>query len=189
MTKYLDEYSETSKSPNKRAQSDNRKLKFNNVQSCVAIVLVPLGQQTMAGIHLTIRETKDKAKLAGSLQELQGVAGAGPFDAYVVSAWEAYHSQTDLGKALKELARAVYICDVPEQIVGKGADVDVKVELVSGPRLQTYVRPHAVMVKDAAGRYIANPSYDKATALPGKSSWLTDRDSKPWMAIAFRPLP
>jgi hypothetical protein len=33
--------------------------------------------------------------LAGSLQELQGVAGAGPFEAYVMSAWEAYHSQTD----------------------------------------------------------------------------------------------
>jgi hypothetical protein len=189
MTKYLDEYGEKSKSLNKRAQSDNQKLKFNNVSSCVAIVLVTVGQQMMTGIHLTLRETNDKANLLGALKDLQSAAGAGPFDAYVVSAWQAYHSGSDLGRELKNIARAVYICDVPEQKALAGADVDVKVEFVAGPRLQAYVRRHAVFLKSAAGGGVPNPSYNKATALPGKPSWLTDRDSKPWMAIAFRTLP
>jgi hypothetical protein len=78
MTKYLDEYGEKSKSLNKRAQSDTQKLKFNNVSSCVAIVLVTVGQQMMTGIHLTIRETNDKAKLLAALKDLQSAAGAGP---------------------------------------------------------------------------------------------------------------
>ena len=187
MTQYLDEYDPKAKSVAKKVQSDVQKLKFNNIQSCIAVVLVPVGRQIMVGVHLTTSTTTNKAELKSVMEELRQAAGAGPCDAYLVSAW-AYHAGTDLAKELKKLARAVYLCDVPaKSAADASADVDVKVQL-AGSRLQAYVRLHAVNLKDASGRAIVNPDWNRATALPGKPQNLTDRDAKPWMAVAFRPL-
>ncbi|HEY6337305.1 MAG TPA: hypothetical protein VIW68_02315 [Candidatus Sulfotelmatobacter sp.] len=194
MTKYLDEYDYKSRYSNRRVQSDDKKLKFNNIQSCVAVFLVPVGKQMMIGIHLTTFHTESNAELQTAMQELKTAAGTGPFDGYLVCQWGTFHSKTELKNELKKLARALYLCDVPikglnpaTRVTNTAADVDVKVEFL-GSVIQAYVRPHVVMLKDAARAAIPKPGYDAKTALPGQGAYQTDRDSKPWTAISFRPL-
>lgn len=187
MTKYLDEYSTARGLLAAKVQSDTRKLKFNNIHSCVAVTLLPAGGNTMTGVHLTTANTGDRAILARVMQELRNAVGAGPCDAYLVSHW-SWHSATQLAKELKKIARALYLCDVPVKGDSDAAQVDVKFELTGG-RMVAYVRDHAVFLKDARGGVTVNPRYNRATAAPGKPMYLTDRDDKPWQAVAFRKLP
>ena len=184
MTKYLDEYIRDSKQVARQVQSDDKKLKFNNIQSCVAVILV--GPKKMTGVHLTTATTRKgkEDEFAQALSELKAAAGAGPLDAYIVCAW-GWHKDTGLGKGLKQLARAVYLCDVP-QTAQKEANIDVKVHLLGdrpfgGLRLQAYIREHAV-------NQMPKPNFNWKTAQPGKPSYLTDRDSKPWIVVAFTRL-
>jgi hypothetical protein len=187
VTKYLDEYQPNSRWVNQRVQSDTHKLKFNNIQSCIAVVLVPVGGQRLVGVHLTTMSTGNTAELKTVLQELRAAVGNVPCDAYLLAAF-AHHAQTNLKKELKTFARSVSLCDVPgASATSTAADVDVKVELVGG-HLMAYVRNHAVNLKDERGGVKPNPNWDRQTALPGQPQNLTDRDAKPWMAVAFRPL-
>lgn len=188
MTKYLDEYNPNARAINNRVQSDVRKLKFNNIQSCIAVVLVPVGAQKLVGVHLTTISAGSAAETQTVMRELAAAVGGGACDAYLVATF-AHYARTGLPKELKKLARTVSLCDVPGVGAGPGgADVDVKVEL-NGGRLLAYVRPHAVPLTDERGRNIPNPNRNAATAEAGKPWNLTDRDDKPWMAVAFRPMP
>jgi hypothetical protein len=187
MTRYLDEYNPRSRDVSTKVQSDPNKLKFNNIQSCIAVVLVPAGGGRMVGVHLTTITTFDTQELKGVMNELKAAVGPGACDAYLLAAY-TNHDHSDLGPSLKKLARTVWLCDVP--VVGgknQGADVDVKVELHGG-QVIAYVRKHAVIIKDAAGRSTPKPGFNPATALPGKPMYMTDRDDKPWMAVTFHQL-
>ena len=186
MTKYLDEYGPNARGVNRRVQSDAGKLKFNNIQSCIAVVLAPVGGQTMVGVHFTTATTSNLGELQRAIGELGAAAGDGVCDAYLVATF-GHHAGTPLVKELKKVARAVYLCDVAPD-AARSADVDVKFELQDG-RLTAFVRHHAVALKDAAGKLIPKPNWNAATALPGKPRNLTDRDDKPWMAVAFKRHP
>jgi len=188
MTKYLDEYIPNSKQKSRQVQSDGEKLKFLNVLSCAAIVVVPVGSTTMTGVHLSITTSKDtkegKAELKQVLGELQVAAGAGPLDAYIICSW-GFHRQGGLGKGLKKIARAVYLCDVPIDKVD--ANVDVMVKML-GTRLQASLRQKAEKVLDERGQAKMKPGYNYKTAEPGKPGWETDSDSKPWSPVPFTRL-
>jgi hypothetical protein len=187
VTKYLDEYNPTGRQASTKVQSDAHKLKFNNIQSCIAVVLVPDGAQTMVGVHLTTMSTFNKTELQGLMNELKTAVGPGACDAYLIAAY-TNHSGADLTKELKKFARCVSLCDVPGvSATDTGADIDVKVEL-HGTKISAFVRRHAVNIKDAAGRVTQKPNYNRATARPGQPMYITDRDDKPWMAVGFRPL-
>lgn len=190
MTAYLDEYKPGSKSPERRVQSDTRKLKFNNIRSCLALVLLPADGQKLVGVHLTTASTVfHPEEIDIAMKELRAELGGGSCDAYIVANYTQWHARTDLAKALKKLARRVYVCDVPAADGSGEADVDVKVEL-SGAVLRAYVRRHAVALKDKSGRFIPKPNVKAGgAAVPGKPTVLTDRDDKPWMPVAFQPLP
>jgi hypothetical protein len=188
MTKYLDEYNPKAAGVNFRVQSDDRKLKFNNIQSCMAVVLLPVGGHTMVGVHITTATSKSAEELTTVVKELRAAVGPGPCDAYLVANYTTFHARTGLGKALKKLARKVYVCDLPPSSdTVNAADADVKVEL-SGGVMAAYVRRHAVFVTDASNRRIKKPNAVPG-AVPGKPSYLTDRDDKPWMPVPFQPLP
>ena len=192
MTKYLDEYNPTARGINYHAQADSGKLKFNNIRSCIAVVLLPVGGQTMVGVHLTNKSTKDLGELKSAIAELAALVGTAKCDAYLVATF-GYHAGTQLVKELKKCARAVYLCDVtPDRNdVAQEADVDVKFE-VSGGRIVAYVRQHALFIETKAdgtkGRTM-KPTWSTATDIPGKPRFLTDRDAKPWMPVAFKKLP
>jgi hypothetical protein len=188
MTKYLDEYDTNARHLSNKVQSDPRKLKFNNIQSCIAVVLLPVGGGTLTGVHLTTITTNSKAELTRVMGELRAAVGPGACDAYVVSTW-SNHASTDLKKELKKIARTLYGCDVPAPAGGGAADVDVKFELAGG-RMTAYVRQHVVTLRAAGGGAIVNPNYNRATAAPGKPMYLTDRDdpNKQWMAASFRQM-
>lgn len=141
MTKYLDEYNPGAKGLNYQAQADAGKLKFNNIRSCIAVVLVPSGGNTMAGVHLTTATTKNMTELQSAMADLTGAAGPGPHDAYLVAAF-GYHAGTPLVKALRKVARNVYLCDVTpdKDDPAHEADVDVKFEAKGGAWSPTSAR-------------------------------------------------
>lgn len=186
MTKYLDEYNPNTQNVNNRVQADADKLKFNNIQSCVAVVLQPVGGGPMTGVHLSTITTYSSHELKQAMKELKQKAGSGTFDAFVVSMW-SHHATTPLKAALKKLARAVYSVDIPPS--GNSADVDVKFEMKSG-RIGVYVRQHVTLLKSSGGGAIVKPGFALATPMPGKPMYMTDKDdeAKQWMAVDFRLL-
>jgi len=188
MTKYLNEYNTATNAiwAAHKVQSDNRKLKFNNIKSCIAVVLVPNGAATMVGVHLT-KGNLNPADMTRVMQELQAAAGTTACDAYLVSAWSHYEG-SNLKKELKKITRSIQLCDLPKKS-SNDADVDVKFEL-AGTRVMAYVREHVLPLKGPGGAQVPNPNYSKATAAPGKPNYLTDRDDagKQWMSVSFRPL-
>jgi len=186
MTKYLDEYNPNSKAVNFRVQSDSKKLKFNNIQSCMAVVLVPSGGQSLVGVHLTTKTTGTESELKTAMKELKTAIAGATCDGYLVAAYTNFHAQTGIAKELKKICRTVSVCNVPGVEVSGSADVDVKVEL-RGNMPIAYVRPHAANLESAPGQFIKNLNRPK-NAEPGKPWNLTDRADKPWQAVAFRAL-
>ena len=189
MTKYLDEYNPTGRGLNYHAQADASKLKFNNIQSCIAVVLAPDGGNTMAGIHLTTKSTADLGELRAAVTELRDAVPGQTCDAYLVATFK-FHAGTPLVKELKRVARSVYLCDVtPTDAVIGGADVDVKFELLGG-RMVVHVREHAKFLEtraDGSAGRTPNPSF-KATSPAGKPRSKTDRDGKLWIPVSFAKL-
>ena len=57
MTAYLDESNPNSRSPNYRVQSDPQELKYNNIQSCIAVAMYPSATNQLVGVHLTTATT------------------------------------------------------------------------------------------------------------------------------------
>lgn len=190
MTKYLDEYIPNTKQAARKVQSDTRKLKFNNIQSCMALVLLPAGAQKLVGVHLTTGTTTKPDEIDSAMKDLRAEVGTATCDAYIVANYTAFHARTTLGKSLKKLARKVYVCDLPAMSdTNKSADADVKVEL-SGGVMSAFVRRHAVNLTTAPNQFIRKPNaVVGAGAVPGKPIHETDRDAKPWIPVAFQPLP
>jgi len=188
MTKYLDEYVPGSKQRNRQVQSDDEKLKFMNVLSCAALVVVPVGGKTMTGVHVSVKQGKEADENLKErelmLRDLRKAAGSGQLDAYIVCAWDFYKDGS-LGKDLKKLARHVYLCDIPKAKLD--ANVDVMMKMV-GERLQASVREKAEKILDANKQIKIKPGYDRKTHEPGKPYWETDKDSKPWMPVPFTRL-
>ncbi len=192
MTKYLDEYNPNSRGLSYRAQADASKLKFNNILSCIAVVLVPVGSVTMAGIHLTTSSTNNLAELKLAMAELKAAINNQKCDAYMVATF-GFHAGTQLHAQLKKVARAVYLCDVQpdKDNQAQDADVDVKFELSAG-RMLAFVRQHARYLEtraDGTAGRTPKPNWNAATAAPGKPRNLTDRGEKPWYPVAFKKLP
>jgi hypothetical protein len=191
MTKYLDEYIPNTKQVARQVQSDTRKLKFNNIQSCMALVLLPAGGQKLVGVHLTTGTTTKPHEIDSAIKDLRAEVGGGVCDAYIVANYTEFHARTGLGKALKKLVRKVYVCDLPAATdTNKSADADVKVELSNGV-ISAYVRRHAVALPDPANPrgFLRKPNAVTGPgAVPGKPTNLTDRDQKPWMPVPFQPL-
>ena len=191
MTKYLDEYIPNTKQAARKVQSDTRKLKFNNIQSCMALVLLPAGAQKLVGVHLTTGTTTKPDEIDSAMKDLRAEVGTATCDAYIVANYTAFHARTTLGKSLKKLARKVYVCDLPAvSDTNNSADADVKVELTNGV-IAAYVRRHAVALPDPANPrgFLRKPNaVIGAGAVPGKPTNQTDRDQKPWMPVPFQPL-
>jgi hypothetical protein len=191
VTSYLDEYIPNTKQVSRQVQTDTRKLKFNNIQSCLALMLLPAGGQQMVGVHLSIATTNKPDEIKQVVGELRAAVGNTTCDAYIVANYTEFHARTGLGKALKKLARKVYVCDLPAASdKDKSADADVKIELSNGV-IAAYVRRHAIGLKDPANphAFLRKPNAKiGAGAVPGKPTYLTDRDQKPWMPVPFQPL-
>jgi hypothetical protein len=193
MTKYLNEYVPGTRQVDRQVQSDYDKLKFNNILSCMALVLVPDGGHTMTGVHLTVASTMQgkEDELKQVLGELKAAAGAPPLDAYITCCWGNYKA-SGLVKGLKKFCRAIYLCDIPQY--GRStpgndsANADVKVHLLGG-KAQAYIRQHAENLRNPdGGGFMQRPDYDRRNWKPGKPVNLTDRDTRPWSPIAFTRL-
>lgn len=189
MPAYLDEYIPGSRQVARQVQSDLRKLKFNNIQSCMALVLLPAGGQRLVGVHLSTVTTGKPHEIASAMNDLRAAIGGATCDAYIVANYTEFHARTGLAKAVKKIARKVYVCDLPAASdTNNAADADVKVELTGGV-IAAYVRRHAVNLTNPAGQFIQKPNAVLGRgAVPGKPTNMTDRDDKPWMPIPFQPL-
>ena len=192
MTKHVNEYDPNAtggiKSTN-MVQTDSMKLKFNNIQSCIAVGFVPSTGTMMTGVHFTTLSTGDDAELAAAMNTIKNLNTGVQLDAYLVASYSAHHSRTNLVKKLKKICRSIYLCDIPPNAAG-GANLDVKMER-TGNGVRIYIREHAVFLTDADGRNKVKPKYAGAAVnqmemlKSGKTIYQKDRDQKPWTPAPF----
>lgn len=188
MTAHVNEYNPNARSAANGVQTDPQKLKFNNIQSCIAVIVVPRTGTQLIGVHFTTISTgTSPAEMDAAFTAIRSLLGRTACDVYLVAAWR-HHATTELLRKLKKFASAIYLCDVAEDGAG-AANVDVKVDLNGGSALIA-IRSHTVFLKDAANQRILKPAFAGGGAVPagflqaGHSIHQNDRGAKPWTRIS-----
>lgn len=192
MTKYINEFNPNSRQENNGVQEGLVKLKFNNIQSCIAVGIVPEDNSKMIGVHLTQASTHSKLELKEAISRIKGMGGNKKCSVYLVASY-SNHRDSYLLQLLKDkLTKNIYLCDLTADVRGN-ANIDVKM-IKTGNRISTYIRIHAENIKDDSGHFIykaglaALTKQERKARNPGKSDWVTDRDSKPWSPAIFRKI-
>jgi len=185
MTAYLDEYNPNANRPNCRVQSDPARLKYNNIQSCIAVALHPGPNGDLVGVHLTTLTTGNLRELQTACQELSERLGAARnCNAYLVANYKTYHAGTRLKKELKKLAKNIYVCNVSQvSPTNTAADVDVKIELV-GNRPRCYVRLHAPLLRNSQNQ-VQQKQQPPGGWRPGQPRSKLDTAEREWMVVDF----
>lgn len=194
MTKHVNEYNTNATGANpmkltNMVQQDSQKLKFNNIQSCIAVGIIPAAGNMMTGVHFTTSSTSSDAELMIALNRIKNLNAGVKFDAYLVASYNEHHSKTNLVKKLKKICQHIYLCDIPPN-AANGADVDVKMER-TGNGVKIYIREHAVFLLDGGGqrilkaKYVGVPINNAAMVSSGKTQYQNDRDQKPWTPAPF----
>ena len=189
MTAYLDEYNPNSNSPNYRVQADATTLKYNNIQSCIAVAIYPSATGQVVGVHLTTATTGNPAEMKTVRDELLAAMGNVPrSQAYLVANFKTHHAGTTLKRELSKIVSQVFLCNVSSvSDTNTSADVDVKIEVV-GNQPKCYVRTHAPFMTPpgGAGR-IAKP-VPVAGWTPGQPRAQRDKDGREWSVVDFLPI-
>lgn len=188
MTAYLDEYNPNSRGLNFRVQSDRQTLKYNNIQSCIAVAIYPSSNGQLVGVHLTTATTGNAAEMKTVRDELLAAMGrANNSRAYLVANFKTHHANTTLKRELSKIVSQVLVCNItPVSGTNTSADVDVKIELV-GNTPKCYVRTHATFMAPpgGAGR-IAKPQPAAGWA-PGQPRAQRDKAGREWSVVDFLP--
>ncbi len=189
MTAYLDEYNPNSRSPNYRVQSDPQELKYNNIQSCIAVAMYPSENNQLVGVHLTTATTGNRTEMKTVRDELRQALGkVQTCTAYLVANYQTHHASTTLKRELSKIAGSVLVCNVTAvSAKDTSADVDVKIELMGG-QPKCYVRSHAPFMSPAGGvGRIPKPRPEAGWAswTPGKPKTELDKTGRPWMVVDF----
>ena len=211
MPKHVNEYDPrpSNSQQTRRIQEDFFKLKFNNIQSCIAVCLcvyagAPIGGQRggggawsytvpsrvtkLIGIHFnTINLMQNEAEIDIAIQHL-GAMHKPRFDVYMVGPYNRNYATSNLAAKLRGLgAEHVYVFNVNYRQTSEGADIDVKMEN-AGTHLNVFYRDHALpdfsqkkAKYDPAQGGVA-PSLNQILNV-GVNSYETDRANKPWQRI------
>ena len=70
-TKYVNEFDPKSKNPLKGIQEAESKLKFNNIQSCIAVGIAAAENNFLTGIHLNTGTTHVSHELSHTIQQIK----------------------------------------------------------------------------------------------------------------------
>ncbi len=189
-TKYVNEFDPKSKNPLKGIQEAESKLKFNNIQSCIAVGIAAAENNFLTGIHLTSGTTHVSHELSHTIQQIkQKNYNKKLCKIYLVAAYETFHSQTQLVKQLKQISDQIFLCNIHVQN-RDGANIDVKMQR-GGSNVNVFVREHVVFLKDNANGVIPKniSNQERSTRIAqGRNIYETDRDSKPWQQVFMTKL-
>jgi hypothetical protein len=202
MSAHVNEYDPRSKNQTRGVQTYPYKLKFNNIQSCIAVVVCvydnnPHSAPTvdrLIGVHInTSNFGNNEMELNIALSQLKQDDDT-LLDIYLVGPYDDKYAGTRLAEKLKYLKpRSIKLFNLPLIRVGYGANQDVKVES-AGATVQVYYRD---CVKYDQNNIKANynpnkggTAFTNADLAVGRHKYVNDRDQKPWkLAISFRDLP
>jgi hypothetical protein len=181
MTAYLDEYQPGSRRAENGVQSDMRCLKFNNIQSCIAVVLVPGNKNRLIGVHLSTITTSRPAETKTVRAELLDELGKATNSAvYLVANYKTHHAASTLKKELQKITKSIFLCNIsPVSQKDTSADVDVKMELV-GQQVRCYVRLHAPHIHPQ----VAKPK-PAGGWIPGQPRTERDKEGRDWQVVDF----
>lgn len=187
MTAYLDEYNPGARGQNFRVQSDPRKLKYYNIQSCIAVAMYPSAAGQLVGVHLTDGTTHSSSEMKSVRDELRAVLGkVRNCKAYLVANYTQFHAASRLRRDLKKIAASVMLCQVTGALgPDKAADIDVKIELVS-TRVLCYVRSHAPFATHPGTPTPVDADEPPGGFLPGQPRSKLVTTGLPWLGASFK---
>lgn len=191
MSIYLNEYNPNSKSPANSVTAESQKIRFNNIQTCVGVVVHDFGRGRMIGVHLTTMSTFNKDEMAGVVNKINALTGNTKNKIYLVYA-SRHQVKSHLLSSLRPIASQLLGCQI-ETSEKLGADVDVNVKLENGA-VGIWLREHADISKDASGKamikdkYAGNKELTSAALAKGKHVYQTDKEGKPWMQVPAIPI-
>lgn len=195
MTVHVNEFNPSNSAAMYGVQTDPRKLKFNNIQSCIAVVLCVYNKvkvgiptiKTLIGVHInTFNLGKGEAELKIAVARLKQHRTDEPFDIYLVGPYDTHYAASNLAKKLKSLnPREIKLANLPVN-AGKAADQDIKVEAM-GANLQISQRDcvkieHGVL-KDKYDPTKGGVAITKEQLAAGKHKNVNDKALKPWASI------
>ena len=197
---HVNEYDPMSRDQTRGIQTDPRKLKFNNIQSCIAVVLCVYNTGTglpvinrLIGAHInTINLDNNELELNIAISQLKQAANT-VLDIYLVGPYDAQYATSRLrGKLMYLNPRSMKLLNFSPVIAGSGANKDVKVE-VAGAGVNIYYRDCVVWdrntLKDKYNPALGNPSFGMTDLNQGHHSYVNDKALKPWQpATIFRVL-
>jgi hypothetical protein len=201
MSVHVNEYDPRSKNQTRGIQTDPYKLKFNNIQSCIAVVLCVFDNDghraptinRLIGVHInTSNLGNNEMELNIALSQLKQ-DGDTLIDIYLVGPYDDKYAGTRLAEKLKYLdPRSIKLFNLTPIRAGWGANQDVKVE-ANGDTLNVYyrdcVKVNQDLIKDRYNPNKGGVKYTNADLAVGRHKYVNDRDQKPWkLAIAFRDL-
>jgi hypothetical protein len=188
MTAYLDEYNPNSTSQNFRVQSDPQELKYNNIQSCIAVAIYPSATQQLVGVHLTTATTTNPKEMKIVRDELrQALGNVQRCNAYLVGNYRTHHTNTTLKRELSKIkiVSSVLVCDVsPVGGQNTSADIDVKIKL-QGVQPRCYVRSHAPFITPPGGVGRVDKQKPEGGWKPGQPRSQVDKTGREWMVVDF----
>ena len=186
MTAYLDEYNPNGRARNYRVQSDPQRLKYNNIKTCIAVAMYPSATGQLVGVHLTTKTTRTPREMKTVRDELRAALGnVRNCKAYLVANYTTFHATTTLMRELKKIAASVMLCNVTgARGPDKDADIDVKIELVSG-RVLCSVRSHAPYATQPGTQLHVPKLVPQGGFLPGQPHNQLDTTGLPWKRKIF----
>ena len=187
MTAYLDEYNPNSTRPNYRVQSDPQELKYNNIQSCIAVAIYPSATRQLVGVHLTTATTTNPNEMKKVREELrQALGNVQRCNAYLVANYRTHHAKTTLKRELSKIVSSVLVCDVsPVGGQNTGADIDVKIKLRDDGQPRCYVRSHAPFMTPPGGVGHVVKQEPAGGWKPGQPHSQLDKTGREWMVVDF----
>ena len=184
MTAYLDEYNPNARGQNYHVQSDPQKLKYYNIQSCIAVAMYPSAAGYLVGVHLTEGTSHSSSEMKSVRDELRAALGnVRKCTAYLVANYREYHATSRLKRDLKKIAASVMLCHVtggPD----KAADIDVKIE-VNATLVLCSVRSHAHVETHPGTPTPVDADRPPGGFLPGQPRSKLVTTGLPWSVATF----
>lgn len=196
MSAHVNEFIPHSRKAPNGVQIDPHKLKFNNIRSCIAVVLcvysnAKVGPSTITnliGVHVnTTNMGNGEAELKTAVDRLKQLPNRDKFDVYLVGPYDAYYASTKLAKRLESLnPREIKLANLAVTASNEALQ-DIKFE-AAGATLRIYqrdcVKIDYKVLKDKYDPNKGGTALTTAQSDAGKSKYVNDAGDKPWVLIS-----
>ncbi len=215
MSKHVNEYNPNAGTrwfdATNKVQTDNMKLKFNNILSCIAVCVCvyknPLRSikdpgstwvsaspgivEKLIGIHINVGNSNRPAEIVTGVNQIKVLlTGYERFDVYLVGPFKECYSTSSLVRQLKTLnSKCIYVFDTPLQ-PSKGAEIDFKIAN-EGTQPGLYYRSQVVfsnILKDKYDPLKGGSPITEDQKTEGRHHFANDSNTKPWIKISLQSM-